>query len=116
MSVWRIRRIRSARSKCASTSWPSDFGRRLGRAGYFRCGHDPRLVVHNETEVTVRADQSIEDVISSRTGNSKALERDVGRQWALISPTQNLVDPNRAHGAEEGLTGSTSRKRDHPDV
>ncbi len=54
-------------------SWPSDLGRRLARADYAGRRHNPRLAVHDETEVTVRRDKGVENVIRSRTENLKAL-------------------------------------------
>src|SRR5207244_786856 len=94
----------------------SDWYRRFSRADYLGPGDDSRLVVHHETEVTVRADQGIEDVIGSRIGDAKAFQGDVGRQGTTISPIQNFPDANRAHGTEEGLTLRGPRERDHPDI
>src|SRR5690242_8325217 len=66
--------IRTAGSFCARVGWHWPLARRrpFGRADYLGPGHDSCLVIHHETEVTVRADHGIEDVVCPRTGDSEA--------------------------------------------
>src|SRR3989442_1616903 len=51
-------------------------------------GHNPRFAVHHETEVTIRGDKRVENVVCARSANFQALQPDVGRQGAIISAIQ----------------------------
>src|SRR2546426_3651597 len=86
-----------------------------GRADYAGHGHNPRLVVHHETEVTIRGDKRVENVVGARSDNFQALQPDVGRQ-RTISATEDFPHANRTHVAKQDLTFFTSCKREHSDV
>src|SRR2546422_2469803 len=99
---------------CETTSW-NKYPLNDGRAHYAGHGHNPRLVVHHETDVAIRGDKRVENVVGARSDNFQALQPDVGRQRTTISAIEDFPHANWIQVAKQDLTLFTSCMREHSD-
>jgi hypothetical protein len=65
---------------------------------------DARLLIHDQTDVSVRADENVQEIVRSWLGDLESLDDDVGREWLIIARCEYLSNPNLSDAAKEDVT------------